>query len=133
MFVKIEHNQVYVIDILPHNEKLIFSRSDLIGIIQREWNYVLEPYEIKNMIGLSHNPSDEERSQARNANINAGLEMNGKVYLMLGHGVASSGDNIMASRLTSQLVRFLRDNENVAVELEEEFKKAILVQLGFLN
>lgn len=108
LFVKIAHNAVYFIDIYNHNEKNIFSKQELLEILDRNWHFLLKPYIISNLSSVSR-MTNEEIENSRKKHAYTLVNINGKVYLPIGGGLTSAGTNIKHT----QQADFILNKKNI--------------------
>lgn len=129
VFVKFTGDTAYFIDIQPHNEKYLWSKKSLISIIQNNWNEIIKDKEIEDAL-ITPDFSEEELLALRNKGYMTGVNVNQKAYLLLGHGQASSGDNMMAGRLTDRVIRWIGLNKEIYDLDRKTFEMELLKQLG---
>lgn len=128
LFAWITQQDTYFIDIMAHSDATKFSDRNLLEIVQRNWDHLLEPYET-GIVALSHNPDTSEVHELRKAGAICGIEINGKVYLM---GIyATSGHSFSATRRSNEFHRFLFQNKEGIKRNLEYYKPQILSWLGF--
>jgi hypothetical protein len=121
LFVRFTDEIAYFLDIKSHKDKNVWSDTDLIRIIQRNWNESIEDKEVKDVTWHPH-LNDEEIGKLRKAGLLFGINVDGKSYLLLGHGQATSGDNMMASRLANEISRWIGHNKHLVETDIERFK-----------
>lgn len=49
LFVLVENDSVYMIDVIPHNTKYVFSLLELLNTIYKSWPFLLEKYRVHNI------------------------------------------------------------------------------------
>ena len=82
LFVYIDKQKALFLDILTHPPHDNFANKRLLEILDRNWNDIL--IEMNGVVGLSHNPSQQERFKMRKYNINeGGIESTGNLYSLL--------------------------------------------------
>ena len=69
---------------------------DLLRIIQDSFPQKLETWEMKDVIGLSHNPTEEERALLRKSGVNTAIELDGRFYISPGGGITSARTSAFA-------------------------------------
>lgn len=129
VFVKFTADTAYFIDIQPHNEKYLWSKKSLISIIQNNWNEIISDKEIENT-QITPDFSEDELLTLRNKGYMTGVNVNQRAYLLLGHGQTSSGDNMMAGRLTDRVIRWIGLNQEIYTSDRNNFEFELLKQLG---
>ena len=128
LFVRFTNHFAYFLDIKSHRDKNVWSDTDLIRIIQRNWPDSIADKEVPN-IKFSPNFDDEEIGVLRKKGYLFGINVDGKAYLMLGHGQSSSGDNMMATKMADEVWRWVAQNEHLIKTDLESFKEGLLYQL----
>ncbi|MBA9074820.1 hypothetical protein GGR22_002993 [Flavobacterium gossypii] len=121
LIIKFDKDNAYVITIKHHHDKNVWSDTDTIRSIRDNWNYLLKPFEVGNG---NWNPKlkDSEIAIMRNKGYTFPINVDDKTYLMLGHGYASSGDNIAAGTLAGNVYRWIGENLELFNKDKEYFK-----------
>ncbi|NDV79426.1 hypothetical protein [Dysgonomonas sp. 511] len=109
LFILFTDDTAYALDIKNHNDKNVWSDTDLIHIIQKNWNYLISASEVPN-ITWSPDLSDKEIGILRKKGYTFGINVDEKSYLYIGHGQTSSGDNLLAIRMANEVLRWLAKN-----------------------
>ncbi|MGN6647552.1 MAG: hypothetical protein ACTHJT_13610 [Cytophaga sp.] len=122
LFIRFIDNKAYLIDILPHNN---FHRKSLIAVIQNNWDYILQ--EAYNTWYPDF--SEDEIKIMRKKGYLIGVNINGKGYMMLGHGYFSSGINMMAGSMSDEVLIWIGKNMHLKGQNLPLFQKGILAQL----
>ena len=128
VFVRFTTDAAYFIDMHSHNEKNLWSKKDLISIIQNNWNEIIQDKEIPDL-RLTPDFNDEEIGTLREKGYLTGVMVNEKSYLLLGHGQTSSGDNMMAGRLSDNVIRWIGLNKEMYEVDKRVFELELLKQL----
>lgn len=128
MFVRFTNDIAYFLDIKSHKDKNLRSDTDLIRIIQKNWPDTISDKEVPN-IKWNPNLNDEEIGTIRKKGYLFGINVDDKAYLLLGHGQATSGDNMMASRMADEVWRWVGQNKHLIETDIESFKTGLLDQL----
>lgn len=106
LFAYITNDSAYLLQIYKHNkesEPYLFSKIELIDIIESNWPNELNKYQINGAIGLSEPIDDKSIALFRKAGITSFTETkSGKVYISMGGGY-------MSNRMSHDVVR-TRDN-----------------------
>lgn len=90
LFVYIAKDKALLIDIAKHPPHDVFADKRLLETLDRNWSDVL--IEVNDIVGLSHNPTTQDRMNLRKHNINEGIvEINGKYIFGPGLGQVFSG------------------------------------------
>ncbi|MCG9966382.1 hypothetical protein [Shewanella cutis] len=112
LFVYLDENNAYLIDILPHEkENITWTKSDLVQILHDNWPQAISKHIFHNPLKDSATPqsqriiSDEERKHLRKKNGGANTIVNdGVVYKKMGGGVTPSGIPFIALRDTDAII-----------------------------
>lgn len=128
LFVRFYKNCAYLIDILNHSDNDVWANKNMINIIQQNWPKTIESSLIKNA-EFTVDYNDHEIFSLRSKGITTGLNINGKSYILLGHGFACSGDNMMATRMANEVQRWCHKNEDLLNTNPDLFKQNIKKQL----
>lgn len=131
LFVRFTDDTAYFIDIKSHNEKNVWSNRDFIRILKNNWPKSIERFEA----GFRVYPDldDTDIGILRRKGFLFGINVDDKSYLLLGHGQATSGDNMMASELANNVWRWLGENRNLIQSDKPLFKKKLMEQLYMLK
>lgn len=120
LFVKFWQDTAYMIAIGDHNA---WSRKELLEELGKNWPDLLGLFELKGVIDISHNPSNEEINDLRKAGLNSAVEINGKFYSSIGGGYSISGESMHSLIATNQtmkkiknLEKFLKKNESKIIK-----------------
>lgn len=129
LFVKFTEEIAYFLDIKSHNDKNVWSNTDFIRIIQRNWPETIADKEISN-VKWYPNLNDEEIGILRRKGYLFGVNVDDKAYLLLGHGQASSGDNMIAGRMADEIFRWIGKNKHLFDTNLPDFKERLMNQLS---
>ena len=123
LFIRFVDDKAYLIDILPHKN---FHKKSLIAVIQNNWDFLLQD------VGHLWEPdfSEDEIRIMRKKGYTIGVNVNGKGYVLLGHGYFSSGLNMKAGRMSDGVLSWLGKNMYIKDQNLPLFKKGILNQLS---
>lgn len=125
LFVYITKERALLLDVLPHPPHDVFANKTLLEIIDNNWSDIL--LVANNVVGLSHNATQQERFKLRKYNINEGIiEVNGKFVFAPGLGQASSGDSVEEVMKLNQLRRWLESNEKNIIKNKDEVDKMFM-------
>ncbi|SHE95394.1 hypothetical protein [Chryseobacterium sp. OV279] len=127
LFVRFTDDTAYFIDVKPHNNKNVWSNRDFIRILKNNWPESIERFEA----GFRIYPDldDSDIGILRNKGYLFGINVDDKSYLLLGHGQATSGDNMMASRLANNVWRWVGEHIELIQNNKSLFKKKLIEQL----
>ncbi len=128
LFVRFTNDIAYFLDIKSHKDKNIWSDTDLIRIIQNNWPDIIAGREVPN-VTWTPALNDEDIGILRKKGYLFGINVDDKAYLVLGHGQAASGDNLMASRMAGEVWRWVGQNEHLIKSDIKAFKTGLLSQL----
>lgn len=121
LFVRFTDDTAYFIDIKPHNDKNVWSNRDFIRILKNNWPESIERFEA----GFKIYPDldDSDISILRKKGYLFGINVDDKSYLLLGHGQATSGDNMMASKLANNVWSWVGEHIELVQNNKSLFKK----------
>lgn len=86
-----------MIDVREHGSghKLLWTTSELLDIVNRNWPEVLNPWKAHGFLELEYEFSDEDRAKLRKANINTPIKLDdGSVAMPPGGGTTTSGASV---------------------------------------
>lgn len=114
IFVYPHGNDLYFLDILDHGAWTNFS---LIQIIHENWPSIIENYKLKDVLGISHEPTESELYELRKNQINSAFRIIDSFYIGPGGGLASDGSSAKAVQMAMNVKRLL---ENYSLQLKKE-------------
>lgn len=112
LFALVGENNVYFIDIVGHKTTNVFSRKDLLRIINNNWPEILEP-RVMSINGSGSTYSDEDIDELRKAGINAVIEIDGKCILSPGGGTSSVGTNFHHTMQAKEILKRIEELESM--------------------
>lgn len=114
LFFVIKENDVYFIDVTKHRleDRTEFSQQHLLGILKRNWSYLLESFKMKGITGLSPTLDDKSHSLLRNSGVATLVEVDGEVFGLMGGGITSAKTNLTHTRKADDILRSLRRLED---------------------
>jgi hypothetical protein len=101
---------------------------DLLRTIKGSFPQKLETWEMKNVVELSYNPTENERLELRKSGVNTPIELDGKFYISPGGGINTASTSAMAvlkmnryyhryKKIGKLIKDFFTDNNEIAQEL----------------
>lgn len=108
LFLVVKQQNAYLIDIMSHGN---WHNERLVEIMFKELDGAETVHEIKGVVGLSREPSEDERKQLRNAGVNSEMMIDGKAVMTLG-GMSAAGTSIQATRDADRLLDAIESFEN---------------------
>lgn len=129
LFIRFTNETAYFLDIKSHKDKNVWSDTGLIRIIQKNWPDTIADKEVPN-VTWTPDLNDEEIGILRKKGYLFGVNVGDKAYLLLGHGQASSGDNIMAGRMANETWRWIGKNKHLLETDLVQFRSGLMEQLG---
>lgn len=129
LFVRFTETIAYFLDMQLHKEKDVWSKKEFIRIIQRNWPESIADREMPGMV-FDPNLNDNEIGILRKKGYLFGVNVDDKAYLFLGHGQASSGDNLMAGRMCNEVLRWMWANEDTYASDRRQFVLNLKEKLG---
>lgn len=110
LFAVITDDHVYMVDVLPHNKKYVFSTFQLLHIIHNNWKEIFEPYRMRGITGVEEVISkDEDVEKFRKSGISTVVQLGKDVYAL--DMMASDGHNAMDVMYANQICNSLALNE----------------------
>ena len=110
LFAVITDDHVYMVDVLPHNKKHVFSTFQLLHIIHNNWKEIFEPYRMRGITGVEEVISkDEDVDKFRKSGISTVVQLGKDVYAL--DMMASDGHNAMDVMYANQICNCLALNE----------------------
>lgn len=117
LFAYITNNSAYLLQIYNHNKNIepyLFSKIELVRIIENNWPELLSKYQIKGIVSLAEPISDESVATFRKAGITSFVETNpGKIYISMGGGY-------MSNRMSYDVIN-TRNNWRNKVNIYQQF------------
>lgn len=89
-FAFITLNEIFFIDVLQHNEDLLWYRQELLRTIHRERPELIQNFRLNNVIPTQI-INDEDRKKLRSAHINTPIIIGDCCYMSPGMGITSAG------------------------------------------
>jgi hypothetical protein len=131
LFVTYNEEEIYFIDIRPHNEQYVFAQKELLEIIESDFPQVIESYRIKDAIDVAIDIEDAPTIKAmREAGYNMLYKVNGKIYAPMGGGFTAATLNTKSVRvrmISNDFIRMIRNYEKHIIEnktkIEDMIKK----------
>lgn len=107
LFVIVKDDAVYMVDVIPHSKRFVFSTFELINIVFRNWEFLLAPYRCKGVIDLSHViKTDEEVNQFRGNGICTSIKIQNNIYHL--DMMSSDGHNALDVMYANNILNNLR-------------------------
>lgn len=130
LFLKVYENAVLFIDIKHHDKDIepdLFSQSDLMETLIRNWPEEAKKYELKGVSGLAINRSvsDADRANMRSNGINFLFEFGGKVYAPRGIGITAAVTAVRVTRFSDKIHMYAKQLEEVYTDEEGLYMKEL--------
>lgn len=120
LFVYVTKDKALLIDISKHPPHDVFADKRLLEILDKNWSGIL--FEVNDIVGLSHNPTTQDRMKLRKHNINVGIvEINGKYIFGPGLGQVSSGHSSEEVLKLNAFQRWINAFEKPILKDKEKF------------
>lgn len=127
LFIHVDNDKVYFIDIVPHKDKLAFAHKDFIRIIRDNWNDLHSKFLLADgSMQLMHNMSEEEIAEIRKKRIGLSTftQVDNLTYFP-GLSSATSGHSVEAMRNLNAFHRTLWDIQQQLNKEEANLKMEI--------
>ena len=119
IFAYITNDTFYFIQTYKHKEKYVFSKQEMIRIIDANWPKLLDLYRIRNA-SLTQSISDSEYNALRDANVCTFVEIDGnQLITSVGGGYMSNGVSGRALRTSDHWKRVFIDLQSLIVKNAE--------------
>lgn len=112
---------IFCIDVLPHAEKEIFSRTEMLEIIYKNWSFLLEPYEMKR-IHPGINWSNSEVAELRKAGVSSCYSICDKVFIPRGLGLTTAAVPVKNIHMIQNVMHGVRCIANIIEDPKSDFK-----------
>ncbi|MBK5274155.1 MAG: hypothetical protein JJE30_03785 [Desulfuromonadales bacterium] len=122
LFVLPRGKDLYFIDVLDHKSWTNFS---LIEVIDNNWPFLLDPFRLKNVVGLSNEPTEEDLYKLRKNQINAFFRVGKSFFIGPGGGLASDGSASRAVLMSMNLKKLLDGYSKQLKEEEADFRRTV--------
>lgn len=132
MFAHVAHDAVYVIDIYPHGKGFpeTWTRQELLGILDKDWPHLLEPYRIKGITGLTFTPTDLDLKMLRGGKVNTTVHVGGSFIAPPGGGLASDGTPVVNVTRMDKTFKVIKQLETWVVSNSVRLKTEIASKSG---
>lgn len=104
LFSYISTDHAVLLDVQNHGS---WTMKSMLEILLRTNPTDIESYEVKGIVGLSKNWTDDELLKLRKAGINSPLEINGRFFLPPGMGIATSSHAVRLIRHRDMLIKMI--------------------------
>lgn len=91
LFARITKSKVYFINIYKHDFPY---KEDIFKVIQNNWEHLLEPYEMRDIIDINHY-SEDATKQLLKKHCNTAISINGKYYMIGSVSMSGHSNNGM--------------------------------------
>lgn len=120
LFVTYNEEEIYFIDIRPHNEQYVFAQKELLKIIETDFPQIIENYRIKDAIDVAIDIEDAQTIKTmREAGYNMIYKVKGKIYAPMGGGFTAATLNTKSLRVRMVSNDFIRMINNYEKHIEE--------------
>jgi len=115
------------IDIRQHNEKAVFSNTELFKTVVETWPEMMEKFELKGISPPA--PADvlrsEEHGTARKSGLSAGITIGEKVYMGLGGGITTASTPLKVTRAMDTAREYIRNLAFAVCDADGEFQSVM--------
>lgn len=127
LFMVIERDTAYFVDIKPHPRGAEWYDRNLLEIIDRNWPQLLMYY--PGAVSITAIPNEQMHDILKNKLV--GVEINDKVVFPTNFGVAFSGDSNYAVAKVNGIFNQLREWEKYLKENEEQIREDVFNATGY--
>lgn len=137
LMVYVEEDKAYFIDVRNHKENneqavnLVWSRQELVKILEIEFPQVINRYKLKSIFGLKEEEclTDEQVRNLRKSGLSTFCRGEGdQAIAPMGGGIASDGSSIEVTMHSDQMSKMFYDWEKYLIEEEETMKNDFIKQ-----
>lgn len=132
LFLWIQNNIAFLIDVASHKARESFENINLLKIIYNNWPEVLDPYKVNGILPSHSRRSNAEVKQLRKGSLNSFINIAGNLYISPGGGITSASTSLLGSRLCSEIMD-LTDALAKSVFLADGFFKKSSIDYGIAN
>lgn len=130
LYVRVEADDFYCIDILNHDPVNGFANKQLIEIIHQNWPQLIARDRFSNIPQPTGDLSNEQIDKIRQANVTAFVSTSdGTAYMPAGGGYATDGSSIMVTRQADILLTHIFSVEE-AVKADDSSVRQAVVDRG---
>lgn len=124
LFARFDSSTAWFIAVLTHGQ---WSNQELVRAVQENWPESVERYQLKGVVGLEREVTDDDVRQARNAGIQTITQVpGGPAFGPMGGGYATDGTSIEVVMNSDALARQVRACELGIRGREDELRAAAL-------
>lgn len=114
LFAIVEENAVYMVDVLPHSKKYVFSTFHLLNIVHDNWKFLQEPNRIKGATRVEYIiKTDEEVDKLRKAGVSTIIQLGSDIYAL--DMMSTDGHSTQDVMYANQICKSLSLNEKNGV------------------
>lgn len=126
LFLSLNTESAYFVDIRPHNETFVFAQKELIEIIHENFPEVLEPYRMEGVLDIEYDLSDARQiDDLRKAGLNMCYKVNGDFYAPMGGGITTAKTSTRVRIIVNALYHMAKDYETEIKKNEKIIKQTI--------
>lgn len=123
LFALVVNSDVYCIDVKAHGA---WSEQELIRTLHEEWPEVIANYRINGVLGLAHQPTNEDIARLRKAGVQTMVQVyEGVVYGPIGGGYSTAGTSVRSQMLADRYHCLVRNIEKHVKENTDMFIEKI--------
>lgn len=83
LFAMVRDDDIYLVDVIPHNKKYVFSTYSLLETAYHNWKPLLEPYRLKGVQGIEYViRSDEDINKMRKGGVSTAMQLDNDFYCL---------------------------------------------------
>lgn len=136
LFCYFHDNDAYLIGLYDHKS---WTKTHVLEVIANNWDFILEPYHLRDVVGLAREIEDPDRLRLRNAQINVPVKIGNRFYFGPGGGMTCSGfgynevrNALIVMRAMDSLSDWISTNtEYLEDKIKKHIKKETEIELNF--
>jgi hypothetical protein len=130
LFARVDPDDVYLLEVLDHQDNESFNNIVLMEILRRNWPDLIEPYALMGFSAANEPVTSKSRRLLRESGIEPLLQLDGKLYIPLGGGIMGSG---VSGRVMEEVLGRLheaRSHQHKALEMVDQVARQFEAETG---
>lgn len=115
LMTRVDDEAVYMIRIVPHKEKNVWTCKDYIQIVEENWPETIRQYKLENCT-MERQISERELYKLRKDGVLTFTQLdNGNLYALLGGGYATDGSSTKVVQKSGKFIRIIGEIEKLII------------------